>query len=173
MGFKPWCKLSVLLLAGVALVGCNNGAEKDKKVLGPTGLNSPTNGALSNPNRDPFPTKDNLITPIGGVSQQNKASDPTFGIPANPNSGIPKPPLGLLPMAREPSFTPPANPAVPMGGGSSNLLPLGSSGSNSAPSVTAPMPSGFATVRESSLAIPMPGSGQIAPIPTPDDFLKR
>jgi hypothetical protein len=169
------CKLSVLVLAGVALVGCNNGPQKDKQVLGPTNLNSPTSGALSNLNKDPFPIQNQNqppFTTVGGVSQ-NKPNDQTFGIPGNPNNGIPKPPLGLLPMDKSPSFAPPPNPAVPMGGGSSNFSPLGSSGSNSAPSVTAPMPSGFATVRESSLAIPMPGSGQIAPIPTPDDFLKR
>src|SRR5216684_3434089 len=32
MGFKPWGNLSVLLLAGAALVGCNNTPQKDKSL---------------------------------------------------------------------------------------------------------------------------------------------
>lgn len=43
MGFKAWRNLSVLLLAGAALIGCNNGPQKSKEVIATKG--SPT-GAL-------------------------------------------------------------------------------------------------------------------------------
>jgi hypothetical protein len=172
MGFKPWCKLSVLVLAGAALVGCNNGAQKDTKVLGATKGSPPVIGALPNANTGPFPIapNNNSLTPIGGNAPFGRQNDP-ITIPPNPNSTIPTAPTGLPSIERPSSFAPLPGSSLSPNGGMGGLPLPGPSGAG-APSIQLPTKDGWATGRETSPA-PLPGGGQIAPIPMPNDFLKR
>jgi hypothetical protein len=82
MGRKSWRGWSVLVLAGLALTGCNNGPDKDKKILGATNGNPPTNASVipnANPNASQFPR-----APQGNVGV---GAQPNLGIGAQPGLG--------------------------------------------------------------------------------------
>jgi len=99
MGFKPWGNLSVLLLAGAALVGCNNTPQKDKS-LGAGPKVGDASFAKGQPNM-PGPSFPNP----NGVSQQF----PKPGVNPNPLlDNSPKWPAssGNSPSPFNPSFTP-------------------------------------------------------------------
>ena len=69
MGIKTWRNLSVLLLVGAVLAGCNNTPDKKKSVL-KEGPPTPNSG-LANQSQ-PFPTKANTPT--------NDATNPFVGL---------------------------------------------------------------------------------------------
>lgn len=55
MGFQAWSKLSVLVVASAALVGCTGGPEKNKTLIGQQKTNPQVNNLAQGQNRD-FPT---------------------------------------------------------------------------------------------------------------------
>ena len=114
MGFNAWRNLSVLLLAGAALIGCNNTPQKNKESIG---LKGPQQGG-----------------PAGGIGQANKGGFPpgtpvgTNGqpFPTNPN------PSPFLPTSGpgQPGLNP-SNPQQIIGGDPGRFAPMpGGSGSN-------------------------------------------
>lgn len=128
MGFKAWSKLSVLVLAGAALVGCQNGQQREKKLLGATPGNPPPTNAFTNTPQGAFPTaKDNYGAP-NGVSPASNRSNPAFGTPPGSGGGIPPmptfPPMNnttskgasssFAPTDRNPNLAAPSNPALPV-----------------------------------------------------------
>jgi hypothetical protein len=114
MGFKPWGNMSVLLLAGAALVGCNNTPQKDKS-LGAGPKIGDTSVAKGQPNMMPGPSFPN---PNGAAQQFPKTG-------GNPNpllDNSPKWPTtsGNSPTPFNPSFTPAGGPDI--GGTTKNPL---------------------------------------------------
>jgi hypothetical protein len=136
MGIKPWHRLSLLVLAGAVLAGCNTTNPRDPKYIESKG---PPHGAQSNQNPPPFPTlggnakadkfgspfqqgtqnpalanqQKPVYTPTSGVNLQNQSSvvPPTnqpYAIPPQAQPGVP-----LVPNANQGvptqsnSFTPP------------------------------------------------------------------
>ncbi len=171
MGFQAWSKLSVLVLAAAALVGCNNGPEKNKKLLGATN-GQPPPSALSNPNPAAFPTagaNNGNLAPTSGNPAFNRPNTAPFGAPANPAgspNAIPTPPvfqpLGGTPNSSSSSFAPTGNtnPVVPSSGLGSSTPNLG----NTSPSIPLPDTSSFGASRTT-----LPPSSPPA-IPKPNGF---
>ena len=143
MGFKPWGNLSVLLLAGAALVGCNNTPQKDKSlgagpkvgdasiVKGQTNMPGPkfpsnTNGpsqAYPQPGANPNPLADISPkspwppTPGSSPAPFNSSFAPAGGpLPRDPFPPLPRDiaPLGGNGGGRPGNITPPANPLPPI-----------------------------------------------------------
>jgi hypothetical protein len=119
MGLQSWRGLSVLLLAGVTLVGCNN--TPDKKYAsgnGPTSLP----GGLANQNqnqgptqqlqnRDPFPRVQSPNNPFAGGNQLNALPGSIQGNGAANTGGLPGSIQGNG--AANTSFTPGAGGQMP------------------------------------------------------------
>ena len=161
MGLNTLRSLSVLLLLGVALVGCNN-TDKDKKIIG------------ANKGAPPFST--GQVNTQGPPTFPSKQPFPT----TNSNPGLGAQPAPVFP-ATTGNVTP-ASPAFPTPGG---LGPLGGtitpaqgpslpSNSNSfAPSVPPPNTGGFGSLRSTAPILPAgsDGFGNNGPIiAPPKDF---
>ncbi|MSQ94166.1 MAG: hypothetical protein EXR98_06365 [Gemmataceae bacterium] len=134
MGFQAWSKLGVLVMAAAVLVGCNNGPEKNKKLLGATNGQPPGNAFSPNTPPGAFPTKDNPGTPSYPARSPSTASP--FGAPSGPTGGVVMPPT-FPPMGNgnsggnsNPSFVPERNssPVLPIGGSGAPALNNNSSG---------------------------------------------
>ncbi len=119
MGFQSRRSLSVLLLAGVALVGCNNGPDKPRQFGGSTV--NPASGGLANQgqtqqwqgNNKPFPTNPQPgLTPLQTNQQNFGINNPAPGGPLNPAGG--PAPAGV-------GGAPPTFQAIP----TNNTLPAG------------------------------------------------
>jgi hypothetical protein len=100
MGSKPWRNLSILFLAGTALVGCNNTSQKDKSVASTSTINSPGapkvagSGGAPAPNfpaQAAFPTKPPENTAFPGQAKPPVPTQPfsTTTVPANSPFGGP------------------------------------------------------------------------------------
>lgn len=164
MGFKSWGKLSVLVFAGAALVGCNNGPQKTGPGL--VQKSNPTvNPGFANQQKD-FPVspannvKTNTPDPFSPVGNQN-LQRPQNGLPFTPNPvntpnpTLPTPPSNLqpLPLNSSNNFAP-INPSLGSGNGP---IPL----QNPANIPVPQRPSGFGTdARETQ-----PGGIQVQPPP--------
>ena len=175
MGFKTWRNLSVLAFAGVALVGCNTGAQKDTTVIksGPT-TSAQTNqtqpGGFSTNNAPPFPTspKTPPFTPTSGTGAQPQFGAQTgqvnYGSPSQPN-------MAPSNSAMQPSMSPyPTGPGAglaPLPPAQSNMGAFSPPPSSPAAGVVPSMPAGpsnFAT--QGTPTGPMPIGG-IPPGPVP------
>ena len=159
MGFQTCRNLSVLLLAGVALVGCNNTPDKPKNIgSGPNNL--PGAAGLANQqqlqdwNQKPIPLKSATTSPQGGLQP---AGNPLLGntsgsnLPANTGfvpsgpGNVGAPPPIFTPMPTNPTTRPgndvrttaPSNFAadpfrvdpLPLPGGANNPIPIPQPGS--------------------------------------------
>ncbi|HZZ81953.1 MAG TPA: hypothetical protein VFE62_25870 [Gemmataceae bacterium] len=142
MGFSEWRNLSVLVLASAALIGCNNGTQRDGRLVSsnnkaPSAFagnqNSP---GFSTAGQDKFPvaSKPTPPSPFAPTSNPNSNSSSPYNSPFNNNTSLPYSnstvPAGGLPgNANSLQSLPPSggmsnNPLVPNGpGGSSQFIP--------------------------------------------------
>ena len=170
MGFKPWRNMSILFLAGAALVGCNNTSQKDKSVVsGPSyPMKSPPGVAGTNstpgPNfptgsgsQQPFPTRplDNTNPAFPGQAKPVVPPQSPFGASAPGN------PYNVPPFNAAPSSNLGPNSSVPLNGGGS--LNVGSTNPNNGANRSF-VPTAGSSVPAAPL--PLPGPGML-PIPTP------
>ena len=114
MGFNAWRNLSVLLLAGAALIGCNNGPQKNKDPIAtkgppagglPVGVGQANTGGIPG---GPVNTANQFPT-----AKPNAAPNP-FLQTANPgqpglSQGVQQPAVGTLPPRFAPDLGPPPN----------------------------------------------------------------
>ncbi|MBI3822086.1 MAG: hypothetical protein HY289_05325 [Planctomycetes bacterium] len=157
MGFLPWRSLSVLILAGVALTGCNN-QQKDKGLTTYPKAAPPGGQVQQQPaGQTQFPTQ-----PAGGLSNIQKPPAPSpFGQPTGP--GTPLQPGGQ-------SFTPggaggiPKFDPLPKAPTTGGLSPMPYT-----PVVPSPQPGEFAGDRGPILPGGLQGTPPIT-IPAPEKF---
>lgn len=154
MGFRTCRNLSVLLLAGVALIGCNNTPDKPKQFgsgqnFPPANLPSAQNQQLQG-NTQQFPKASPLNT--AGGSLQPNAFPSTL-----PNGPAPSKNFGPAPGLSN-------DPVIPSGIGAppSTFPPLPRTGDLG----TAPSQTGFGTQRNTAPPMPDGFGGPITP-PTP------
>jgi hypothetical protein len=186
MGFNAWRNLSVLLLAGVVLAGCNNNAQKDKNVVAgpkatdPLAKGQPTTPGPAFPNSStPFPTQApaNVNNPPKNpfTTTSGNTNNPATPNPAFPTSVAPS---NFPPPSNQNSFTPSSGPNFPTPGGPNIPTPGGPSLINPANSSTivpppAPGQSNFGTTSIYNTNPPSgAGNGPIN-VPVPPSFPNR
>jgi hypothetical protein len=169
MGFQAWRSLSVLVLTGAALVGCNNG-QKDSRIVsgGPNNSNPYANVNQKSPGfntaQQQFPTI-NKSTPPSPFPNTNPANSPFAGANSTPiTGGNGMQPAGgvgtvgdLNKLGPLPNNSTPLNPTLPNNGAF-------------APSQPGPAfpPSGGSTFGDQRGPAPMPGGpGGYGPINVP------
>jgi hypothetical protein len=139
MGFKPWGNLSVLLLAGAALVGCNNTPQKDKSLgagpkigdasfaKGQTNIPGPKFPANTNAAPQPYPQGVANPNPVLDVSPKSpwSATSSNRVTPTNPSfTPTGGPDIGgttKSPLPPYPSFPSAPRDNAPLGGNGGGL----------------------------------------------------
>lgn len=140
MEFKAWRNWSVLLLAGLALVGCNHTPDKNKGVFGTSPkIGDPYAKAQPDPK---FPTTNSPFP----VQPASNASNPPKS-PFTPASGSNNNPATLNPGYASPSspnsFTPPTNPGNFASPNGPNIINPPVPNSIAPPPISAPGASNF------------------------------
>lgn len=145
MGLNTLRSLSVLLILGVALVGCNN-TDKDKKLIGANKGAPPFSTGQVNTQGPTFPSKQPFPT------------NPSPGLGAQPGPVFPATTGNVTPAS--PNFTPPGG-LTPLGGSASPTPGPGlPSNSNSfAPSMPPPNAGGFGSLRSTAPTLPAASDG--------------
>jgi hypothetical protein len=156
MGFKYWRHLSLLVLAGAAIAGCNNTPTRPT-TLGATNGNPP---AGQQANQKPFPINNNAVNtnnpnnnfrPTGGANQPNNTNP--FGPASNQDPG---------------RFQPlPNNNPNPFGNPSPNPNPFGNPNPSPAPNPFAPVPNPNGGNPVIPPPNPNPGGPNLGPQPSP------
>jgi hypothetical protein len=166
MGIKSWRSMSALVFAGVALIGCNNGAQKDPRPA-PVGTAQSNQAPFSTAQ---FPTAQKQITPTAGTGGLPPANQPTGAgtqtgnTPFNP--GTMPGPTNLPPLPPGPgSNVNPAtiNPSLPAG--SQTFMPP------STPSGLGAQPAsawGTAPNNSGPIPVPPPSNGAYMPPNSPN-----
>jgi hypothetical protein len=141
MGFKAWSKLSVLLFASAALVGCTSGPQKTNNAFGQKSSPMPNGLATQNANQQAFP------------QQQSPFSN-------QPNGNLMSNPQQQRPIQLQPATGP--GPGQVMPTPPQNLPPFNTSGFSGQPAAPTPFPQQVAPHNAGFVPVPVPNTNSSA-----------